>query len=156
MLQSLKLSFSRFLNYLKIFAHSKYNARSSWMVFGLSSAVIQNYRAKMTRNWPKMAQMEQNIAFMGPNALHHILICNRLHHIVIIQGFLLHLLILGRFMLRFSRKSAFFFKMAIISSFLFGTRAARAQDISGNIDPIDLKFRGMIYQCIPNRLNKIL
>ena len=41
---------------------------------------------------------------------------------------------------------------------LFGTRATRtrAQDISGNIDPIDLKFGGMIYQCIPNRITNFI
>ena len=132
MLQSLKLSFSRFLNYLKIFARSKYNARSSWMVFGLSSAVIQNYGAKMTRKQPKMGQIESNMAFMSPNDVHNVLICISLDHRVIRWCFLLHLLILRQFMLRFWRKSAFFGKMPIISGFYICARAS-ARRISRRI-----------------------
>ena len=102
-----------------------------------------------------MAQIESNMAFMSPNPLHYVLICITLHHRVIKYVFLLHLLVLGRFMLRFCRKSAFFWKIAIISEYIFARSCmrarARAQDISVNIDPIDLKFGGMILYDICNK-----
>ena len=155
MLQSLLLSFRIFLNYFKIYSRSKVSAGQSWMVFGVPPAVIQNYRAKRTKKWPKMAQIESNMAFMSPNPLDYVLICITLHHRVIKYVFLLHLLIFGQFMLRFCRKSAFFWKIAIISASFFSRFSvcarARAQDISVNIDPIDLKFGGMILYGICNK-----
>jgi hypothetical protein len=42
-------------------------------------AVIQKYSAKMTKKWPKTPQIESNMAFMSPNALHHVLIIITLH-----------------------------------------------------------------------------
>ena len=105
--------------------HSKVSAGQSWMVSAVSPATIQNYRAKMTEKGPKRAQIESNIAFMSPNALHNVLICISLHHRVIRWCLLLYLLILRRFMLRFRRKSAFFWKMPFISGFYICVRAPR-------------------------------
>ena len=131
MLQSLLLSFRIFLNYLKLYSRSKVPAGQSWMVFGVPPAVIQNYRAKRTKKWPKMAQIESNMAFMSPNPLHYVLICITLHHRVIKYVILLHLLILGRFMLRFCRKSAFFWKIAIISEYIFARSCVHARTHAG-------------------------
>ena len=78
-----------------------------------------------------MAQIESNMAFMSPNPLHYVLICITLHHRVIKYVILLHLLILGRFMLRFCRKSAFFWKIAIISEYIFARSCVHARTHAG-------------------------
>ena len=143
-----------------MYSRSKVSTGQSWMVFGVPPAVIQNYRAKRTKKWQKMAQIESNMAFMSPNPLDYVLICINWHHRVIKYVFLLHLLILGRFMLRFCWKSAFFWKIAIISEYIFArscVRArSRAQDISVNIDRIDLKFGELTQLIVCSRKKKCI
>ena len=60
--QLLQQYYLHFLNYLKICARSIVSAGQSSMVFGVSAAVIQNYRAKMPEKGPKRAQKGSNVA----------------------------------------------------------------------------------------------
>ena len=97
-----------------------------------------------------MAQIESNMAFMSPNPLHYVLICITLHHRVIKYVFLLHLLILGALCCDFAENQPFLSRNIYFPIVRVRTRA-RAQDISVNIDPIDLKFGGMILCDICNK-----